>query len=124
MEANGSNMYILIDTSVLVSYLVDDDPNHHLGIEFMSSIKEDVIVILPPLCVFEISVTLSKLGYEVINIEDKIFGLINTFRMIICQLNDLQFVKNVDLLQNNNKVGTHDFYLLQTAFCFLLLLIV
>ncbi len=116
MEVLGS--FILLDSSFIVAYLVEFDSNHSK----VSNIYLDVIknkkILVPPLCIFEVSVTLSKLGYGIVDIEQSIFKIVKSKDVIVCNLNDLHFVKNLELISNNKKIGTHDFYILQTAMQF------
>ena len=116
MEILGK--YLIIDTSVLVSMLIKEDTNHELAVKFIDGLTDKNIIILPPLSVFEIAVTLSKMNYDTDMIETKIISILKKFKTIVCQLNDLQFIKNLELLKNNKYIRTHDFYLLQTAIQF------
>ncbi len=52
------------------------------------------------------------------DIEDKIYRLLKSHRLIVAQLNDLQFFKNMELVSSGKNIGTHDFYILQTAIQF------
>ena len=110
--------FILTDSSVLVSYIVEEDANHKIAVDFIENVDFDTYIILPPLCVYEISVTLSKNGTKEDIIESRIGDLLKSLRVIVAQLNDLQFFKNINILSTGKNIGTHDFYILQTAIQF------
>lgn len=110
--------FILTDSSVLVSYIVEEDANHKIAVDFIENVDSDTYIILPPLCVYEISVTLSKNGTKEDIIESRIGDLLKSLRVIVAQLNDLQFFKNINILSTGKNIGTHDFYILQTAIQF------
>ena len=116
---------IVIDSSVLVSFFLEDDSYHEKAVVAICKIfnsPEKPSVIIPPLVLYETGVATIRASADPKEIAERLFRLINIDQVTTIQLSDLSVFKHLQQTSrakiSQPQLRTHDMLIVGTALDF------
>lgn len=117
--------FILLDSCVLASFLLDFDLNHNEAVQIIKHLFDKTSqfkIILPPLAFYETGVAVLRAGNNSELVAERLHKLIKSERVTVISLSELAVFKHLERTARSNQrekqIKTQDMYILNTAIDF------
>ena len=109
---------VLLDTNFIVGLFNSADRLHENSsfiFKLLWKERSRIIMIIPPLCIYEVIVVLRRAGVDINTIQQKIMKLLMIDNMIVHTVNELSALRQSNGLLVGTTVKTNDFIIASTG---------